>query len=232
MHWISPRARAGLNMFEASSEPEAPPAPTIVCSSSMKRMMSAAFSSSFITAFMRSSNWPRYLVPATRAARSSVTTRLLCSTRETFFCTMRRASPSAIAVLPTPGSPMSTGLFFLRRESTWATRSISFSRPTIGSSLSSMASLVRSRPKLSSTGVLAFSPRRSAPCPLPAPGVWPEGASPFWEPCEGLPLMMLSSSLRTLSYCTVYCARIWAAMLSSSRMSESSRCSVPITSDL
>ena len=29
MHWISPRARAGLNMLDASSEPLAPPAPTI-----------------------------------------------------------------------------------------------------------------------------------------------------------------------------------------------------------
>jgi hypothetical protein len=43
---------------------------------SMKRMMSSLFSSSFITAFMRSSNWPRYLVPATSEARSSVTMRL------------------------------------------------------------------------------------------------------------------------------------------------------------
>ena len=50
-------------MLEASRDPEAPPAPTIVCSSSMNRMTSFAFSSSFITAFIRSSNWPRYFVP-------------------------------------------------------------------------------------------------------------------------------------------------------------------------
>jgi hypothetical protein len=50
---------------------------------------------------------------------------------------MRCARPSAIAVLPTPGSPISTGLFFLRRDSTWMTRSISFSRPITGSSLPS-----------------------------------------------------------------------------------------------
>ena len=37
-------------------EPEAPPAPTMVCSSSMNRITSGDFSSSFITAFMRSSN--------------------------------------------------------------------------------------------------------------------------------------------------------------------------------
>ena len=39
--------------------------------------------------------------------------------------TMRRASPSTIAVLPTPGSPIRTGLFFVRRESTCITRRIS-----------------------------------------------------------------------------------------------------------
>ena len=33
---------------------------------------------------------------------------------------MRWARPSTMAVLPTPGSPMSTGLFLVRRESTWS----------------------------------------------------------------------------------------------------------------
>jgi hypothetical protein len=33
--------------------------------------------------------------------------------------------PSTIAVLPTPGSPMSTGLFLVRRDRTWMTRRIS-----------------------------------------------------------------------------------------------------------
>jgi len=32
--------------------------------------------------------------------------------------TMRCAKPSTMAVLPVPGSPMSTGLFFVRRLST------------------------------------------------------------------------------------------------------------------
>ena len=122
-----------------------------------EKITSFAFSSSFITAFILSSNWPRYFVPATSAARSSVTTRLSWRTRETFFWTMRLARPSAIAVLPTPGSPMRTGLFFFLRLNTWATRSISFSRPTTGSSFPSMASFVRSRPKLSRTGVFDLS---------------------------------------------------------------------------
>ena len=43
--------------------------------------------------------------------------------------------PSTIAVLPTPGSPISTGLFLVRRERTWITRRISSSRPMTGSSL-------------------------------------------------------------------------------------------------
>ena len=40
-----------------------------------------------------------------------------------------------IAVLPTPGSPMRTGLFFVRRLRTWMVRRISSSRPMTGSSL-------------------------------------------------------------------------------------------------
>ena len=44
----------------------------------------------------------------------------------------------------TPGSPMSTGLFFLRRLRICARRSISTSRPTTGSSRPSSAALVMS----------------------------------------------------------------------------------------
>ncbi|MCY1552913.1 hypothetical protein D9M68_893460 [compost metagenome] len=117
IHCSSPRARAGLKILEASSEPLAPPAPTIVWISSMKRITSLFFSSSFMIAFMRSSNCPRYLVPATSAARSREITRLSNSTRLTLRCTMRRARPSTIAVLPTPGSPIRIGLFFFLRES-------------------------------------------------------------------------------------------------------------------
>ena len=53
--------------------------------------------------------------------------------------TMRSARPSTIAVLPTPGSPISTGLFLVRRDSTWMVRRISSSRPITGSSLPSRA---------------------------------------------------------------------------------------------
>jgi hypothetical protein len=57
---------------------------------------------------------------------------------------MRWASPSTMAVLPTPGSPISTGLFLLRRCSTWMARRISSSRPITGSSLPWRARSVRS----------------------------------------------------------------------------------------
>ena len=97
-------------------------------------------------------------MPATSEVRSSVITRLPNSTRDTLRRTMRKARPSAMADLPTPGSPISRGLFFLRRDSIWHTRSISFSRPTTGSSLPSRAYCVRSLPKLSSTGVELFFP--------------------------------------------------------------------------
>ncbi len=45
-----------------------------------------------------------------------------------------------MAVLPTPGSPISTGLFLVRRDSTWMVRRISSSRPITGSSLPVRAS--------------------------------------------------------------------------------------------
>ena len=109
---------------------------------------------SSMTRFMRSSNSPRYLVPATRPARSSVMTRLSRKGSGTSPLITRCAKPSAMAVLPTPGSPISAGLFLVRRERIWITRSISVLRPITGSSLLSRASWVRSRPYASSVGVL------------------------------------------------------------------------------
>ncbi len=66
MQRSSPRARAGLSMFEASMAPSAAPAPMMVWSSSMKRTTSPPDSPiSLSTALSRSSNSPRNLVPAT-----------------------------------------------------------------------------------------------------------------------------------------------------------------------
>ena len=132
----SPRASIGLSRFDASTAPSAAPAPTIVCSSSMKRMTGPRASEiSLRTALSRSSNSPRYFEPAIRPPMSSAITRRSRSESGTSPATMRWARPSTIAVLPTPGSPISTGLFLVRRERTWITRRISSSRPITGSSL-------------------------------------------------------------------------------------------------
>src|SRR4051795_12248659 len=47
--------------------------------------------------------------------------------------TMRWARPSTTAVLPTPASPISTGLFLVRRERISTACSISLARPITGS---------------------------------------------------------------------------------------------------
>ena len=58
---------------------------------------------------MRSSNMPRSIVPATIVFICRLTTWQSRSRTGTLSGSnsMRRASPSTIAVLPTPGSPMS-----------------------------------------------------------------------------------------------------------------------------
>src|SRR3989454_485498 len=101
--------------------------------------------SSFMIVFSRSSNWPRYFVPATIRERSRERMRLSARNGGTSLSAMRCASPSTMAVLPTPGSPMRTGLFFVRRQRIWTTRSSSRSRPTSGSSCPSSAAWVRLR---------------------------------------------------------------------------------------
>ena len=72
----SPRASIGLSRLAASTAPSAAPAPTIVCSSSMKRItVPRASETSLRTAFSRSSNSPRYFAPAISAPMSSAITR-------------------------------------------------------------------------------------------------------------------------------------------------------------
>lgn len=53
-------------------------------------------------------------------------------------------TPTVLAAGPTPGSPMSTGLFFVLRQSTWMARRISSSLPMTGSSSPLRARSVRS----------------------------------------------------------------------------------------
>ena len=64
-----------------------------------------------------------------------------------------RASPSTMAVFPTPGSPMRAGLFLVRRDRIWITRVSSSSRPITGSSCPSAAIRVKSRAHWSSRRV-------------------------------------------------------------------------------
>ena len=95
----------------------------------------------------------------------------------TSLVTIFWARPSTMAVLPTPGSPISTGLFLVRRDSTCMTRSISRTRPMTGSSFFSRACWVRLRPNWSSTsepdGELSPLPPEVAPA-LPELSAEPE----------------------------------------------------------
>ena len=151
MQRSSPRASIGFKILPASMAPSAAPAPTTVCSSSINIIICPPDSdTSFKTFLRRSSNSPRYLAPATSAAKSSAYRVLFLRLSGTSPATMRRASPSTMAVLPTPGSPIKTGLFFLRRERISTTRRISSSLPITGSSLPSLAFAVKSCPYFSS----------------------------------------------------------------------------------
>ena len=143
-------------MFEASIDPSAAPAPTSVCNSSIKSITLSDWTISFITSFSLSSNWPLYFVPAISAPRSRLT--ILFSKRFSGISSaiIRWASPSIIAVLPTPDSPIITGLFFTLLPKIWRTLSMSFSLPITGSSLPSLASCVISLPNSSSAGVWVF----------------------------------------------------------------------------
>ena len=193
MHWNSPRANAGLSMLAASIDPAAEPEPTMVCNSSMKRIMSRLALSSCIMFLMRSSNCPRYFVPATTDARSSDRMRLLKSTCETLCSLMRMASPSTMADLPTPGSPISTGLFFFLRLRICDTRIISRSLPTTGSRPPWSASVVRSVQNWSSAGVADLPVSRRAVLSYAGASV-----------CSSSPPNDIStSSLSSLSSCTM-----------------------------
>ena len=175
MHWSSPRASAGLSMLAASRLPAAPPAPTMVWNSSMNRMISGLVLASFMIALRRFSKSPRYFVPATTDAMSRDISLFFASTGEILPPAIRWAIPSTMADFPTPGSPISIGLFFFLRPRISITRAISVSRPTTGSSLPSAAALVRSNPK-SSIFVLAEDLPPSAG--IPSSSSWSSSSPP------------------------------------------------------
>ena len=126
------------------------------------------------------------------------------------FC----ASPSAMADLPTPGSPMRHGLFLVRRPRICVTRMISLARPMQGSSLASSACLVRSDPNSSSVGVL------DPPAAPPAPGAAPTAS---WDS----PTMRITWE-RILEGSASRFSSTRAATPSPSRRRPRRRCSVPM----
>ena len=204
IHCISPLANAGFSILAASIEPAAEPAPTIVWISSMNNITFGFFCNSLRMERIRSSNCPRYLVPATTAVISRATTRLSNRIRETFFWMILNARPSTIADFPTPGSPIKIGLFFLRRLKICAKRSISLSLPTTGSRRPSSAAFVMSVPKLSSTGV-SLDGFLEAVC-----ACWRSSEPPLPERGEDISSSSSSSSVKPIlefiSGCNVACS--------------------------
>ena len=129
----SPRASLGLRIDAASIAPSAAPAPTRVCSSSMNRDHVAAVQNLLehpLQAFLEVT-----AVPAAGHHEDQV--------QRVELLVLQRLRPFAVhdglrealddGGLADAGSPISTGLFLVRRESTCITRSISFSRPMTGS---------------------------------------------------------------------------------------------------
>src|SRR2546430_10629030 len=80
---------------------------------------------------------------------------------------MRCASPSTIAVLPTPALPISAGLFLLCRNRMSTTRAISASRQRTGSRSPRRAWAVRSTPTRSSTVPESNRPSNGSPITSP-----------------------------------------------------------------
>mmetsp|Transcript_12292 Transcript_12292/g.45771 ORF Transcript_12292/g.45771 Transcript_12292/m.45771 type:complete len:296 (-) Transcript_12292:558-1445(-) len=155
MHCSSPLARGTFSKFEMSNPPPPPdplrlptaPDPTNVCTSSMTKTTSPRCLISSTRPVTRCSSSPRSFAPAMSNPTSRETTFLCARKSGTSPLAMRNANPSAIAVLPTPGSPSKIGLFLDRRAKICTTRSTSVSRPITGSTVPARAFSVRSTQK-------------------------------------------------------------------------------------
>ena len=95
---------------------------------------------SFKTAFNLSSNSPRYLAPAIKAPISNDQIVLSFKLFGISPLIILVASPSIMAVLPTPGTPTRTGLFLVFLDNILVILRISSSLPMTGSILPSLAS--------------------------------------------------------------------------------------------
>ena len=102
-------------MFAAFIEPSESPVPTMLCTSSMTRMMLPIRFTSSIRPLHAALNWPRNCVPATRAVRSSRWTsllRILNGMRPLVDADCQTLGNGRLA---DTGSPIRHGLFFWRR---------------------------------------------------------------------------------------------------------------------
>ncbi|MCY1213127.1 hypothetical protein D9M72_248900 [compost metagenome] len=172
-----PRASAGLSRLAASPVPAAPPAPTSVWISSMNRMIGVGeLCTSSITWRRRCSNSPFMLAPACKRPMSSVSSFTSFNCGGTSPRARRCAKPSTTAVLPTPASPVSSGLFWRRRMRMSTIWRISSSRPVTGSispflafSVRSTANFLRASPLPMAAGAMAPESSPGAPLPMPVP---------------------------------------------------------------
>ncbi len=159
---IVPRASAGFRRFAASPVPACPPAPISVWISSTNRMTGTADrAAASRTPFRRASNSPFMLAPASSAPTSRLSNRTSARFGGTLPAAIACANPSTTAVLPTPASPVISGLFCRRRSSTSIMVRISSSRPITGSISPARARAVRSRQYRSSA--LPFGASDTAP---------------------------------------------------------------------
>ena len=117
MQCSSPRASIGLRRLEASIAPSAAPAPTTVCSL-VDEDDDLAGSLLNLLEYGLQALLELAAILGARHHRAEVEREdlLLLSPSGTSPRMMRQARPSTIAVLPTPGSPIRTGLFLMRRE--------------------------------------------------------------------------------------------------------------------
>ena len=170
----SPAVSRGFSIVARSIVPPVTaPAPTVAWISSINRMPFGRALSDLTTALKRSSKSPRKREPASSAPVSSAKISASFSVSCTSSESSRSASPSAMAVFPTPASPTNTGLFFRRRQSTSMVRCSSFVRPISGSSRPCLARAVRFV-QYADSGSLAVADPGS---PLPANPSRPSPAS-------------------------------------------------------
>jgi hypothetical protein len=157
-----PTGERGLQHVAASIAPSALPAPTSVWISSMKMIVLPSSLGEVLQHRLQALlELAAVLGAGEERGQVEHQQALVLERLGTSPLTMRCARPSTMAVLPTPGSPISTGLFLVRRCRIWMQRRISSSRPITGSSFPCLARSVRS------SVYFARAPRcDSSACPL------------------------------------------------------------------